>query len=80
MRGVSHCDFTVAEAATAFDDMVKWESGGAKPAGDDVMTAATVAAPTYGCTPTKNTLGPDEFGFVRSLRPAAVANSAACPG
>ena len=79
LRGVSHCDFTVAEASTAFDDMVKWESGGAKPAGDDVVTAATVAAPTYGCTHTKNTLGPDEYGFVKSLRPATVANSAACP-
>ena len=79
IRGVSHCDFTVAEASTAFDDMVKWESGGAKPAGDDVVTAATVAAPTYGCTHTKNTLGPDEAGFVKSLRPATLANSAACP-
>ena len=79
IRGVSHCDFTVAEAATAFDDMVKWESGGAKPAGDDVVTPATVAAPTYGCTFTKNTLGPDESKATKGLRPAAVANSAACP-
>ena len=79
IRGVSHCDFTVAEASTAFDDMVKWEGGGAKPAGDDVVTAATVAAPTYGCTHTKNTLGPDEFGFTRALRLNAVALSAACP-
>ena len=59
--------------------MVKWESGGAKPAGDDVVTAATVAASTYGCTFTKNTLGPDEYPFVKSLRPATVASSAACP-
>ena len=64
----------------AFDDMVKWESGGAKPAGDDVVTPATVAAPTYGCTFTKNTLGPDESGATKALRPNAVALSAACPG
>ncbi len=80
IRGVSHCDFTVAEQVAAFDDMIKWESGGAKPAGDDVVTPATVAAPTYGCTFTKNTLGPDEFGVTKALRPNAVALSVACPG
>ena len=30
-----------AEQVTAFDDMLKWEAGGAKPAGDDVVTPAT---------------------------------------
>ena len=80
IRGVSHCDFTVAEQVTAFDDMIKWEGGGAKPGGDDVVTAATVAAPTYGCTYTNNTLGADDSPFfVGALRPLAVANSAACP-
>ncbi len=80
IRGVSHCDFTVAEQVAAFDDMIKWERDGIKPAGDDVVTPATVAAPTYGCTFTKNTLGPDESGTTKALRPATVANSAACPG
>ena len=42
-------------------------------------SAATVAANTYGCTYTRNTLGPDESGTTRALRPATVANSAACP-
>ncbi|MEO7055304.1 MAG: alpha/beta hydrolase, partial [Caldimonas sp.] len=79
IRGVSHCDFTVAEEAEAFDAMIKWERDGIKPAGDDVVTAATVAAPTYGCTYTRNTLGPDESGATRALRPPAVANSATCP-
>ena len=79
IRGVSHCDFTVAEQATAFDDMIKWERDGVKPTGDDVVTPATVAAATYGCTYTKNTLGPDESGATLALRPAAVANSATCP-
>ena len=80
IRGVSHCDFTVAEQATAFDDMIKWERDGIKPAGDDVVTPATVAAATYGCTHTKNTLGPDDSPTTLALRPATLANSAACPG
>ncbi len=79
IRGVSHCDFTVAEAVDAFDAMIKWEAGGAKPAGDDVVTPATVAASTYGCTFTKNTLGPDESGTTNALRPLTLANSAPCP-
>ncbi len=79
IRGVSHCDFTIAEQVEAFDAMIKWESTGVKPAGDDVVTAAVLAAPTYGCTFTKNTLGPDESNTVKALRPATLANSAACP-
>lgn len=69
IRGASHCDFTVAEQVDAFDAMIKWERDGIKPAGDDVVTAATVAAPAFGCTYTKNTLGPDEYGTTLALRP-----------
>ncbi|MEQ1684497.1 MAG: alpha/beta hydrolase [Burkholderiaceae bacterium] len=79
IRGVSHCDFTTAEQVEAFDDMIKWERDGIKPTGDDVVTPATVAAATYGCTFTRNTLGPDESGTTAALRPATVANSAPCP-
>ena len=79
IRGASHCDFTVAEQVAAFDDMVKWERDGVKPAGDDVVTAATVAAPTFGCTFTKNTLGPDESATTKALRPVILATTAACP-
>ncbi len=79
IRGVSHCDFTVAEQVTACDDMIKWERDGVKPAGDDVVTPATVAAASYGCTFTNNTLGPDESGTTLALRPATLANSAPCP-
>jgi hypothetical protein len=79
IRGVSHCDFTVTEQVDAFDAMIKWERDGVKPAGDDVVTPATVAAASYGCTYTKNTLGPDESGTTRALRPATLANSSACP-
>ena len=79
IRGVSHCDFTIAEQVDAFEAMIKWERDGIKPAGDDVVTAAIVAAPAYGCTFTKNTLGPDESATTNSLRPLTLANSAPCP-
>ena len=79
IRGISHCDFTTAEQVTAFDDMVKWEAGGAKPGGDNVVTAATVAAPTYGCTYTRNTPGPDDTASVLGLRQIIAATTPACP-
>jgi hypothetical protein len=79
IRGISHCDFTIAEQVTAFDDMVKWEAGGAKPGGDDVVTAATVAATTYGCTYTKNTPGPDDAASTLGLRQIVGATTAPCP-
>lgn len=79
MRGASHCDFTVAEQVAAFDDMVKWERDNIKPAGDDVLTAATVAESSYGCRFTNNTLGPDESGTTRALRPAILGSTPACP-
>jgi hypothetical protein len=79
IRGISHCDFTVAEQVTAFDDMVKWEAGGPKPAGDDVVTPAVVAAPTYGCTHTKNTPGPDDSASTLGLRQIIAATTPACP-
>lgn len=79
IRGVSHCDFTVAEQAEAFEAMVNWEQNGVKPAGDDVLTAATVAAPTYGCTYTRNTLGVDDSASTRQLRGVIAAQTPACP-
>jgi pimeloyl-ACP methyl ester carboxylesterase len=79
IRGISHCDFSVAEQVEAFTDMVAWEQGGAKPAGDDVLTAATVAAPTYGCTFTRDTLGVDDAASTGLFRGVVAANAAACP-
>ena len=73
IRGASHCDFTVAEQVDAFDAMIQWEQNGVKPSGDDVVTAATVANVNYGCTFTKNTLGPDESGTTNALRPTLAA-------
>jgi pimeloyl-ACP methyl ester carboxylesterase len=60
IRGIGHCDFTVAEQVSAFNAMVDWEQKGVKPAGDDVLTPATVADPKYGCKFTDNTLTPDD--------------------
>ncbi|MDP2249017.1 MAG: alpha/beta hydrolase, partial [Hydrogenophaga sp.] len=80
IRGASHCDFTIAEQVQAFEDMVAWEQGGAKPAGDDVITPATVANPAYGCAFTNNTLGPDDTGgAAAAFRPAIAATTPACP-
>jgi len=79
IRGISHCDFTVAEQVAAFDDMLTWEAGGAKPAGDDVVTPATVAATTYGCTHTKNTPGPDDAASTLGLRQIIALTTPACP-
>lgn len=73
VRAPSHCDFTIAEQVAAFDDMVTWEQTGVKPAGDDVLTPATVADAAYGCAHTDNTVGPFDggtTGFVRGLMPA----------
>ena len=80
IRGASHCDFTVAEQVRAFSDMVAWEQGGPKPPGDDVVTPATVAASSYGCTFTDNTLGPDDGAPVPALRGGIAMNPAnTCP-
>ncbi len=79
IRGASHCDFSTAEQVEAFEAMVVWERDGIKPSGDDVVTPATVAAPTYGCTYTRNTLGPDDSGTTRALRPAILGSTPACP-
>lgn len=49
IRGVSHCDFTVEEQASAFDAMALWDQKGVKPEGDEVLDRATVAHPHYGC-------------------------------
>jgi len=49
IRGVNHCGFTGTELATAMSDLVEWVETGARPAGDEVLDPAAVAAPDYGC-------------------------------
>jgi pimeloyl-ACP methyl ester carboxylesterase len=79
IRGISHCDFTVSEQVEAFDAMVQWEAGGAKPGGDDVLTPATVAAPAYGCTYTRAPVAGTDSGTVQFLRNTIATNGGACP-
>jgi hypothetical protein len=78
-RGAAHCDFTVAEQVASFDALAKWGQGGAKPAGDDVLTAAVVAAPSYGYAFTNNTTGPDDVKSTIDLRAKIAATTPACP-
>ena len=73
IRGVGHCDFTIQEQVEAFEAMTAWEAGGAKPAGDDVLTPATVAAPTYGCAFTRNAVGVDDGPAATAVRPGLAA-------
>ncbi len=68
IRGVSHCDFTIAEQASAFDAMINWEQKGVKPAGDDVLTPAVVADPQYGCKFTDNNFTADDSNTIRTVR------------
>jgi len=73
VRGVAHCDFTSAEQVAALKAMLDWEQKGIKPAGDDVLTPATVSAANYGCQFTINTAGADDsasIGLVRASLPA----------
>ena len=77
IRAPGHCDFTVAEQATAFADMVKWVEYGVKPAGDDVQTASVVAQPNYGCAHTDDAVGADDSATVKAWR--ATGKLPACP-
>jgi hypothetical protein len=48
-RAISHCEFSSEELIRTFDDLVLWVNDGVKPAGDDILDAATVANPFFGC-------------------------------
>ncbi|HYF59054.1 MAG TPA: alpha/beta hydrolase [Burkholderiaceae bacterium] len=67
IRGLGHCDFALAEEEEAFDAMTVWARLGRKPKGDEVLDAAVVASPTYGCRFTRATREADT-ALVRSLR------------
>jgi hypothetical protein len=75
IRDVGHCAFTAAEASAAFEAMVQWEAGGAKPAGDDVTA---VSSPQYGCTHTNNTPSFEDF-TPPLVRAGHQAKYPACP-
>lgn len=49
IRDLAHCGVSVAELEMGFDDLVAWVREGRRPAGDDVLDAAAVARPDFGC-------------------------------
>jgi pimeloyl-ACP methyl ester carboxylesterase len=54
-RDIGHCTFTPTELVTTFVDLTKWVEAGIKPAGDNVLDAAEVASPNFGCKFTDKT-------------------------
>lgn len=74
-RDYGHCAFTATELVDGFDDLVQWVEGGVKPAGDDVLDAAAVADPTFGCQFT-DTASPRQWDQVPAL---AFLEPADCP-
>jgi len=50
IRDHNHCGFVVEEEEQAIEALVNWVEHGVKPAGDDILTPATVADPKFGCT------------------------------
>ena len=53
---------------------------GVKPVGDDVLTAATMAVPGYGCAFRNNATGPDDVKFTINLHARIMATTTtACP-
>ena len=49
IRDINHCGFNTVEMERGFADLVNWVVNGVKPAGDDILTPATVAHPNFGC-------------------------------
>ena len=48
-RAIGHCEFSAQELVESFSNMVTWVDTGVKPAGDDILDPANVAAPLFGC-------------------------------
>jgi hypothetical protein len=55
-RAVSHCEFSAQELVESFSAMTAWVNGGVKPAGDNILDAATVADPNFGCQFSRGTV------------------------
>lgn len=79
-RDPAHCGFSPAELIKAFDDMVAWGKGGAKPEGDDVTASFANAGLKF-----TNPLRPGDPGTVQPtskppLPPATGTGLASQPG
>ncbi|MDR7274002.1 alpha/beta hydrolase family protein [Catenuloplanes atrovinosus] len=55
IRAPGHCDFTLDELRTAFDDLTRWTYTGHRAPGDPILDRRAVAAPTFGCRFTTET-------------------------
>ncbi|MEO6502850.1 MAG: hypothetical protein ABIQ09_13170 [Jatrophihabitantaceae bacterium] len=80
IRSVDHCDFAPSEVADAWNSLVRWvraagpaARSAARPAGDDVLDPAVLAAPDYGCRFTDQSVYGDPSYPTRTLFPP-------CPG
>ncbi|MGI8333256.1 hypothetical protein ACRYCC_25165 [Actinomadura scrupuli] len=49
IRTTQHCEFSPTEAATGWNDLVRWVGTGHRPAGDAVSDPSAVAGPDFGC-------------------------------
>ncbi|ROT32035.1 S9 family peptidase [Micromonospora sp. HM5-17] len=49
IRANGHCDFTEAELARGFDDLVNWVRTGHRPTGDAILDRRVVARDDFGC-------------------------------
>jgi len=49
IRANGHCEFTGAELAKGFDDLVSWVRTGHRPAGDAILDRRVVARDDFGC-------------------------------
>ncbi|MFP1677156.1 alpha/beta hydrolase family protein [Alloalcanivorax sp. C16-2] len=72
IRSPGHCDYTLEEQETAFDDMIDWEQNSIMPDGDDFLNPTNVAADTFGCAFSTNASG-DDAAAVQATRPSTMA-------
>jgi hypothetical protein len=54
-RAIGHCEFSPEELVETFDDMISWADTGVRPGGDDILDAANVADPLFGCNYSRGT-------------------------
>jgi len=74
-RDYGHCTFTPTELVQTFNALIGWVEGGVKPAGDNVLDPAEVAAPDFGCKWTDQ-VTPRQWDTVPAL---AFLKPPACP-
>lgn len=76
-RDYGHCTFTPTELIQTFSALVGWVEGGVKPAGDNVLDAAEVAKPDFGCRWTDKSSPRSWDSYPPSIQ--ALVKPPACP-